>query len=161
MGVIGVRSMTVRSALNSMSELARLHPEVPHYRNDLAKCHFDRAGVLNRTGRREEALRSYQAAAELRRVLVRDNPEQATWPARPRPGRPAGTWLWPFCERPSPPVFGMGGGCARTRPSPSCASDRISRNWWPASPRTTTARPESERRCYFFLGPIANRERSA
>src|SRR5436190_22402850 len=76
MGVIGVRSMTVRSALNSMSELAGLHPEVPHYRNDLAKCHFDRAGILNRTGRRDEALRAYLAAADLRRQLVRDNPEQ-------------------------------------------------------------------------------------
>src|SRR5204863_256330 len=42
-GKLGEALAQYNKGLALMEELARLYPEVPNYRNDLAKCHFDRA----------------------------------------------------------------------------------------------------------------------
>jgi tetratricopeptide (TPR) repeat protein len=48
---------------------------VPGYRNDLAKCCFDMAGVLSRTGKPHEALPLYRRACDIRQELMAAHPD--------------------------------------------------------------------------------------
>jgi tetratricopeptide (TPR) repeat protein len=57
-----------------MEGVVRAHPEVPDFQNDLAKCHFDRATMLETRDHLEESIRALELAADLRRTLVEAHP---------------------------------------------------------------------------------------
>jgi tetratricopeptide (TPR) repeat protein len=77
-GVVSKKMDWANKAVQIWEKLARENPKVPGYRIDLAKCHEERASILNAAGRGQEANQETQRALRLRQELARDFPERAS-----------------------------------------------------------------------------------
>jgi serine/threonine-protein kinase len=70
-----------RAAIESLERLAGEHPQVPEYRNDLARSHNNLGVLLAAMGKRDDAEREYRAALKEQERLAGEHPQVPEQPA--------------------------------------------------------------------------------